>query len=385
MRLRVVMAGDYPLDPTRIRGGIEAVTYQLAKGIAQTGEVELHVVTRRKDVEVYRREETGDGYTVHYLPSPRRLSNLLSGPTVDRLRLRRAFRSLAPDLIHAHGQEWYAYTALEMGLPTVITVHGILHRETELLGRSVAGRMRGWLYNYVESNVLRRARHVILISPYVAEWLQPWSRAHTYAIENPVDERFFSLDSREGAGGGVLFVGNLSPRKGLSHLLRAFARVAQAQPEARLTVVGKAREEAFLARLKAEARSLGLAKKVEFTGQVAEERLLALYRACDVLALPSVEETSPVVIAQAMAAGKPVVATRVGGVPYMVHEGETGYLVEYGDDDALAERLIRLLGDATLRRRMGEAARQEARARFASASVAQRTLTAYRTVLGREP
>jgi glycosyltransferase involved in cell wall biosynthesis len=245
--------------------------------------------------------------------------------------------------------------------------------------------MRGWLYNYVESSVLRRARHVILISPYVAEWLQPWSRARTYAIENPVDERFFSLDSREDAGGGVLFVGNLSPRKGLFHLLRAFARVAQAQPKARLTIVGKAREEAFLARLKAEAHSLGLAEKVEFTGQVAEERLLALYRACDVLALPSVEETSPVVIAQAMAAGKPVVATRVGGVPYMVHEGETGYLVEYGDDDTLAERLIRLLGDATLCRRMGKAARKEARARFALAGVAQRTLTAYRTVLGREP
>ncbi|MCC7352239.1 MAG: glycosyltransferase family 4 protein [Anaerolineae bacterium] len=379
--IRVVMAGDYPLDPRRIRGGIEAVTYQLAKGLAQTGEVELHVVTRRKDVTRYRQETTGDGYTMHFLPSPRRLSNLLSGPTVDRLNLRRTFRSLAPDLIHAHGQEWYAYAALETGLPTVVTVHGILHRETELLGHSLAGRVRGLLYNYSEESVLRRARHVILISPYVAEMIRPWSHAQTYAIDNPVDERFFALDGTAEGNGNVLFVGNLSPRKGLPNLLAAFVAVTSARPDALLTIAGRARDGAFLAGLKAKAHALGLDRGVDFAGHVSEEHLLELYRTCTLLVLPSLEETSPVAVAQALAAGKPVVATRVGGVPYMLRDGKTGFLVAQGDTEALALSIVRLLKDDDLRRAMGQEAKLEARQRFSLANVAHKTLAAYRSML----
>ncbi len=381
--IRVVMAGDYPLDPQRIRGGIEAVTYQLAKGLSRTGEVNLHVVARRKDVSHYRQERTGDGYTVHFLPSPRRLPNLLSGPTVDRVNLHRLFRSLVPDLIHAHGQEWYAYAALETGLPTVVTVHGILHRETELLGRSLAGRVRGLLYNSSEERVLRRAKHVILISPYVAEVIRPWSRATTYAIDNPVDDRFFALDGGAEENGNVLFVGNLTPRKGLVNLLAAFVSVGREHPEARLTIVGRARDGAFLAGLKAEAHTLGLDGRVDFTGQVSEERLLELYRTCALFVLPSVEETSPVVVAQAMAAGKPVVATRVGGIPYMLRDGETGFLVAQGDTEALARSILRLLKDRELRRAMGQKAQREAQQRFNLTSVAQKTLAAYRSVLAR--
>jgi glycosyltransferase involved in cell wall biosynthesis len=379
--IRVVMAGDYPLDPLRIRGGPEAVMYQLAKGLSQTGEVELHVVTRRKDVARYRQEAVSGGYTVHYLPSPRHIPNLLSGPTVDRLRLRRLFRSLTPDLVHAHGQEWYAHAALETGLPTVITVHGILHRETELMGRSPSGRVRGLLYNYSEESVLRRAKHIILISPYVAEMIRSWSHAHTYAIDNPVDERFFTLNGTGAANGTVLFVGNLSPRKGLPSLLAAFVLVAKTQPAARLTIVGRARDNEFLAALKAEAHAHSLDEQVNFAGHISEEQLLELYRTCTLLVLPSLEETAPVVIAQAMAAGKPVVATRVGGVPYMVRDNKTGFLVAQGDAPALASSILRLLGEPELRCAMGREAKMEAQQRFSLANVAQKTLAAYRSVL----
>ena len=87
------------------------------------------------------------------------------------------------------------------------------------------------------------------------------------------------------------------------------------------------------------------------------------------------------VIQQAMAAGKPVVATRVGGVPYLIHHEQTGLLVEYGNIDGLADAISLLLSDDALRRRMGLASRDEAMQRFRAADVACRTRQVYHIVL----
>jgi glycosyltransferase involved in cell wall biosynthesis len=96
-----------------------------------------------------------------------------------------------------------------------------------------------------------------------------------------------------------------------------------------------------------------------------------------VLVLASQQETSPMVIAEAMASGVPVVATRVGGIPYLVDDGRTGFLVGVGDVDALTARLSELLGDDAKRRAFGEAARARAAERFKPAAVAARVRDVY--------
>lgn len=378
--MHVVMAGDYPLDPLQIRGGVESVTYQLAQGLARTGEVRLDVVTRRKEISTYRKENGHGDYTLHLLPSPRFLPNMIGGPTIDRWRLSRLYRALSPDLIHAHGQEWYADAAFRAGLPTVVTAHGIRRKETVLFGRSPLGLLRGRFYNLVEASVFRRTQHLILISPYVAEQVRPWYRGYVHPIDNPVDDLFFSLNGQVEQNQIILFVGNLSPRKRLPHLLRAYSQIAGQHTTCQLFIVGHGQAER-VSQLKTMAEDMGIGQRVTFTGPVSEQRLLELYSQCTMLVLSSIEETAPVVIAQAMAAGKPVVATRVGGVPYMVSDGETGYLVEPDNPQALADRILHLLADAELQRALGERARAEAQRRFSLSSVCQKTLETYRSVL----
>jgi glycosyltransferase involved in cell wall biosynthesis len=120
-----------------------------------------------------------------------------------------------------------------------------------------------------------------------------------------------------------------------------------------------------------------------FLGGINQDQLYEEMSECAVLCLPSLAESAPMVIAQAMAAGKPVIATRVGGVPEMVEEGVTGRLCEPDDPDQLALCLLDVLRDQSMRREMGKRARAVAVQRYRADSVAQSTLNAYCAVLGR--
>ncbi len=158
-----------------------------------------------------------------------------------------------------------------------------------------------------------------------------------------------------GSGPIILFLGTLSIHKGVTHVVRAMARVAQECPEARLVLVGSGPLEIELRRLVAE---LGLGEHVLFAGRAHYEEVPAFLAAGDVLVLPSLNEGLPRVILEAMAMARPVVASRVGGVPELVQDGETGLLTAPRDEAALAESLLRLAKDPSLREAMGNRARQ---------------------------
>ncbi len=152
----------------------------------------------------------------------------------------------------------------------------------------------------------------------------------------------------------------LNPRKDHESLLRAFALAQAKAPELRLWIVGDevTGHEGMLARLQALADELGISSRVVFTG--LREDVPTLLQAGDVCVLASREEAMPLSIAEAQMAGRPVVATNVGDVATMVPEGRCGFLVEPGDNSAMAEAMARLARDADLRRKFGKAAKVHA-------------------------
>ena len=150
-------------------------------------------------------------------------------------------------------------------------------------------------------------------------------------------------------------------QKGIDDVLQALPRVIEQIPEATYAVVGAGGD---LPRLQSVARQLSLDRAVKFLGQLTERELLNAYAECDVFVLPSAKEGFGLVFVEAMAAGKPVIAADAGGTSEVVVHGRTGLLVRYGDRDALATALVRLLSDKTLGRRMGAAGRRLAEERF---------------------
>ncbi len=163
------------------------------------------------------------------------------------------------------------------------------------------------------------------------------------------------------AEGGVLMtaVGRLTAVKNYPMLLRAAAEVFQSLPDAVLAVVGEGEAQSSLETF---ARDLGVENRVRFTG--FRKDVTALLHASDLFVHTSLMEGCPNAVLEAMAMGKPVVATEVGGVPELVLHGETGLLVPSGDEAALARALEGLLETPAVRRRMGEAGRRRARQVF---------------------
>jgi glycosyltransferase involved in cell wall biosynthesis len=178
----------------------------------------------------------------------------------------------------------------------------------------------------------------------------------------------------------VLFMGWLGARKGLPEALRAVPLVRKEVPEARFIfagVVEKLEKELIEPLCEAAERAGG----VVFPGFVAGEGKLALLSQASALILPSHAENLPVSVIEAMAMGLPVVTTPVGGVPEVVIDGHNGFLIEPGDYQALADRIVRLAKDPELRRAMGQANAAKARLLYHPALFAARMQGIYECVL----
>ena len=255
---------------------------------------------------------------------------------------------------------------------------------------------------------LSRADVIVGVSDFITERIRarfPQHAARCVTVANGADvERIVPTDRRGRCGPvRLLTVGRISPEKGPHVLLEAFALVAQRRNGVELHVVGKEGlppqemllnldktprvqalapyfREGYLQRLR-EGLPDRVRSRVHFHGWARHEELAAEYARADVFVFPSAwDEPFGIPVAEAMAAGLPVVATRVGGIPEIVSDGDTGLLVEPEDAESLAAAMEKLVGDAELRARLGDAGRRRAVERFSW----ERAATAYRTIFERQ-
>ena len=155
----------------------------------------------------------------------------------------------------------------------------------------------------------------------------------------------------------LLYVGRISRKKGIIDLIKSFSKIIKEEPDTLLALAG--REEKWYAdAVRSLIKELKLSEHVLFLGPVPNRDIVHLMRACKVFVYSSIGgEGIPRAILEAMACGKPVVATRVAGIPEAVRDGKTGYVVEVGDHEAFADRVLKLLRDPLLRERLGRNAR----------------------------
>ena len=227
---------------------------------------------------------------------------------------------------------------------------------------------------------------ILAVSRYSAGQLRspPERTRIVYGGADPVRHRPHPGERRA----GVLFVGRLTPHKGIDVLIRALP------PDARLTIIGseghdpRPPERDYPSLL----RSLAAGRRVQFLGAVDDEELARQYRTAAVLVIPSVERTCygrrivvsellGLVALEAMASGTPVIASRLGGLPEIVEDGVTGYLVPPGDVVTLRERLTQVLADPAAAARLGSNARKAVVAELTWDRCADRCLAAYRELL----
>jgi glycosyltransferase involved in cell wall biosynthesis len=376
--MKVAMLGQYPVQPSRPDGGVETVVSLLCKEMARRPEVELHVVSCNSAQQGCP-SELEAGVIMHSLQ--RKRLGRASFYRRDVRGLCECLREFQPDVVHAHGTGLYAAAAVSADYPaTVITPHGIVAREARL-AMPLQERVGWYLQALWEARVLRRGRRIITISPYVEQELAHLTRATFHPIDNPVDDLYFSLPDPQPTG-CILWIGRVIPRKDPQTAIRAFAGVKRAFPRARLRIAGETASFPSYARTTRKlVAQLGLTDSVHFLGQLDRKTVIEELQQAQLLLITSVQETAPVVIAEAMACGRPVVATDVGGCGHLISPGKTGFLAPKGDAVALARHIISLLESPDLTVRLSRAARCEAEARFRASLAVDKTLELYRNLL----
>jgi glycosyltransferase involved in cell wall biosynthesis len=278
-------------------------------------------------------------------------------------RLRRLLRTPAPDVVHAHGLRAGALVAIAVGgtrTPLVVTVHNA----------PPAGGVTGAVYRVLELIVARNAASVLCVSADLEERMRAAGARHVARAVVPAPfvsltapapaagdvsaETRAAVRAEFGTGPVVLTVGRLAAQKGFGVLLDAAAGWRDLRPEPSLVIVGEGPLEA---ELKDQAASLGLA--ATFTGQRTD--VPALLAVADVFVLPSVWEGQALILQEALRAGVPIVATRVGGNPDLLGE-DAALLVPPGAAQRLADAVRSVLADPALAARLRRAALDRARA-----------------------
>lgn len=298
--------------------------------------------------------------------------------------VRGAIESLSVDVVHSHGYKTdiYSYFAARpLGIPLVATCHNWTHD-------SAAVRM----YEFLDALVLRAFDSVVVVSERMAATMRSSGIAPSklHLIENGVDVVAFSTASARRPSPSrpcklvVGTAGRLIPLKGLAYFLQAARELLFEFAEVSFVIVGAGPEREKLQQL---ARELGIGDSVLFTGHC--QNMPVAYASMDIFVLASLLEAMPMVVLEALAAEKPVIATQVGAVPRIISAGETGLLVPPKDVQALKLAMLRLLRDAPLRRRLGEAGAAAVRGSHSRQAMAKKYLHVYQQlknlVAGRAP
>ena len=375
--LRLLLISRYPRSFGRPRGGVESVTVILARALAQMDNIDVHLLTLENNLSKEFFEQDGR-VNIHRLPrtSCPEIVDIHIGP--GRKRLLAKIREIAPDVVHSH--ETFGLTFGDFEIPHIFTVHGFDHANIPTEGRAFAW-IRSVLWKYVERRGLSRQKTIISISPYVIGMIKKFSpMASIYSIDNPVDERFFSVKHSENSG-RVLVLGWINERKNTLGAVLAMAHALRVANIGTLVIAGEAKLLSYKERVLREIQETGIGSHVEFLGHINQEQLANELTRTNILLLPSLQENAPMAISEAMAAGIPVVASNRCGMPYMVEDGGSGFLVDPLDTAQTGARLAELLRSPELRRKMGERGREIALFRFHPDIVARKTSDVYKETI----
>jgi glycosyltransferase involved in cell wall biosynthesis len=381
--LRVIArlnVGGPALHVAYLTAGLRSRGYDttLVAGSLARGEDSMAFVADARDVQIIRIDELG-----------REISPFRD--LVATVRLARLIRRERPDILHTHtakaGTVGRVAALLAGGRRPPIVVH-TFHGHVL---RGYFGPLRTWFFRQLERWLARHTTALIAVSPQVRDDLvalgvAPAERFVVVRLGVELGERVTGeqdgrTESRRYLGIGperfaVGWIGRMTPVKRTDDVLVAFKQLRETGVDAVLCLVGDGPDRP---QLEQRAHELGVIRDTLFLGY--QEDVAPFYAAFDALILPSSNEGTPVSAIEALAAGRPVVATRVGGVPDVVQEGEDGFLVEPGATDDLAERLARLAREPELRERMGRAGRDRVLPRYAVERLVDDIDRLYRSLL----
>jgi glycogen synthase len=397
--LRICLV-SHQFPPDSARGGIGTQTSIKADVLTRLGH-EVHVLSRGGSAGPELRTDEVCGVTLHRLRRPdstvevNEYETYWLGYSWEVFRHLRALEQKHSfDLIDfpEHWGEGYVYQldrAPWAWTPVVVQLHCPLALLADRIGWPEAGSNVFRVGTHMEEMSIGLADGLMACSAHIANFASDQygiPRETIDVVHCGVDLEMFRPDGGPNDGAPiVLFVGNVAASKGVVTVFEAVMMLRAKYPDVLLQILGPVDDDEVGTRLRRQAAELGAGANLEFLGFVEERASLPPhYRRASVLCAPSHHEGGVSnVYLEAMACGCPVIAADNGGTPEAVLDGQTGFLVPADDAEATAAALDRVLGDAQLRRRLGEQARRHVESYFGLEQYIGRVLTAYERTIDR--
>ena len=342
MKIAIIVS----LFPPNKPGGTEIAAYNLAKHLAKRGH-DIYVITSYDEryylpsgfPHIY--EE--NGFYVHRISWSR---IPIIGVFSFLVKFFFKIRSIKPDIVQA--------LDLNMGLAAWLPKK-ILKIPYVVWGRGDDVYKINRFERIRTKPILQNADAILALTENMQIKLKNIYNTEIFIVPNGIDLEEYAGETlfpdKKTDTKNILFVGRLRPVKGVQYLITAMKKIHEEMPDAKLIIVGEGEERECLAALSIQ---LGIQKYVKFIGKVEHEKVKTFMQQADVFVLPSLSEGFPNVILEAMACGLPVIATRVGGIPDIISNGTNGYLVDVKDTNDMANKIIFLLSDDILRKKISD-------------------------------
>lgn len=361
--MKIVQIGDYPENEEIIKGGVQSSVHGLVKELIlkkhSVRVISLPNINVLKDNYVRK-----DRLEIFHFSNKYRC-NFLS---FFRIRsLLKKIKNYDPDVCHFHGTSLVVlliYLFLRLArIQSLITVHGLVHIEQKLLFRkhkTIKNLLKYAQQSLVEYIILTFANTIIVDTQYVADVCISLNKKNLIfgnfeckVIPQGINDDYFSL-SDDYEKFKLLSVGSFNSRKGHYFLIKSVEKIIKSFPEIELNIIGVITDNKYFNEINEYVIENNLSDNIKFYTDIDNDKLKTFFIKSNIFVLHSEEESQGIVFCEAMACGKPIVATHVGGVPYVVKSGENGLLSAYSDAKSFSNNIKTIICDDVLRNKFSK-------------------------------
>ena len=354
--MKIVQIGPYPLNANCIKGGVEASIYGLSLEQAKTNQLFV-IDIPRSNIKTDFIEIKDSVNIFRFSSSKNNFSAIFRSKTIFS-----TIQKQNPDVCHIHTTSLFCfiiYLFLKLlRIPTIVTVHGLAHIEKQNLWRAqpnIINFVKYFTQSITEFMFINICPILIVDTQYVADALKQYKKQWKIfrlpickVIPQGVDDIFFRLKN-EPQNPNLFSVGAITKRKGHLFLIKAMKKVKLQFSNFSLSIVGVLSDENYFELMQSTINEMGLKDNVKIYPNATFDEILEFHQHSEIFLLHSEEESQGIVFCEAMAGGKSIVGTNVGGVPWVIKNNINGFLSDFGDLDTFSNNVIKLIGDRSLR------------------------------------
>lgn len=353
--MKVVMLGKWPEgEPI---GGVAVHTVNLVRHLGKFKELDLYMISFGNKSQILN-----EGRIKIILIKAKKIYYVF--PILALIRLALEIRKIKPDIIHVQGSNLSPYLLYTLFLSPpkcqrTITVHGLVLIEAGF-DKGIGGVISKFIGIPLEKYALSKIPNIIVCSPAMKSLLKDITNSKIHVIPNGIDfDNIQDIPAKIDLNHpNIFFIGLLKEVKGIDLLLKSIPIIKKSITDIYVYIAGSGPLEN---ELKLLVKKLDIEEEVNFLGFVSGDEKYSYLKSANVCVFPSIYEPFGIVIIEAMACGKAVVASNVGGIPFIVEDGKTGLLFEPSNVEELAEKIIELLENRKFRMKIGAAGKEKAK------------------------